>query len=322
MYLTHFGLNAAPFALTPDTAFAFSSRAQREALDTLVLAVDGGEGFIKITGEVGTGKTLLCRRFLAHAVGQPSEARSAKEGTPHAVGQPSEARSAKEGSTQAAYRTAYIPNPCLSPRTLLLAIARELKIRVVNVNSDSDVLQALNRALLRLAARGLRVVVCLDEAQAMPVETLEALRLLSNLETEKHKLVQVVLFGQPELDQKLARNDLRQLRTRIAFHYELSALSSAETEVYLAHRLRVAGHRGSALFPAEVARAVHTCARGVPRLVNIIAHKSLLLAYGQGCARVSMRQARAAAKDTPQARGQGLLALLAWTRRLRLRIGY
>jgi MSHA biogenesis protein MshM len=305
MYLTHFGLNAAPFALTPDTAFAFSSRAQREALDTLVLAVDGGEGFIKITGEVGTGKTLLCRRFLAHAVGQPSEARSAKE-----------------GSTQAAYRTAYIPNPCLSPRTLLLAIARELKIRVVNVNSDSDVLQALNRALLRLAARGLRVVVCLDEAQAMPVETLEALRLLSNLETEKHKLVQVVLFGQPELDQKLARNDLRQLRTRIAFHYELSALSSAETEVYLAHRLRVAGHRGSALFPAEVAQAVHTCARGVPRLVNIIAHKSLLLAYGQGCARVSMRQARAAAKDTPQARGQGLLALLAWTRRLRLRIGY
>jgi MSHA biogenesis protein MshM len=339
MYLTHFGLNATPFALTPDTAFAFSSRAQREALDTLVLAVDGGEGFIKITGEVGTGKTLLCRRFLAHAVGQPSEARSAKEGSTHAVGQPSEARSAKEGSThavgqpsearsakegttQAAYRTAYIPNPCLSPRTLLLAIARELKIRVVNVNSDSDVLQALNRALLRLAARGLRVVVCLDEAQAMPVETLEALRLLSNLETEKHKLVQVVLFGQPELDQKLARNDLRQLRTRIAFHYELSALSSAETEVYLAHRLRVAGHRGSALFPAEVAQAVHTCARGVPRLVNIIAHKSLLLAYGQGCARVSMRQARAAAKDTPQARGQGLLVLLAWTRRLRLRIGY
>ena len=292
MYFTHFGLNATPFALTPDTAFAFSSRAQREAFDTLVLAVDSGEGFIKITGEVGTGKTLLCRRFLAHAVGQ--------------VG----------------YRTAYIPNPCLSPRTLLLAIARELKIRIVNVNSDSDVLDTLNRALLRLAARGSRVVVCLDEAQAMPVETLEALRLLSNLETEKHKLVQVVLFGQPELDHKLARNDLRQLRTRIAFHYELSALSSAETEVYLAHRLRVAGHRGSALFPADVARAVHTCARGVPRLINIIAHKSLLLAYGQGCARVTMRQARAAAKDTPQARGRGLLALLAWTRRLRFRTGY
>jgi MSHA biogenesis protein MshM len=286
MYLAHFGLSAAPFALTPDTAFAFSSRAQREALDTLVLAVDEGEGFIKITGEVGTGKTLLCRRFLSHASGDK-------------------------------YRTAYVPNPCLSPRTLLLAIARELKIRIANVNSDSQIMDALNRALLRLAARDLRVVVCLDEAQAMPVETLEALRLVSNLETEKRKLVQVVLFGQPELDEKLSRHNLRQLRTRIAFHYELGALSPAETEVYLAHRLRVAGYRGSALFPADVAQALHRRARGVPRLVNIIAHKSLLLAYGQGASQVTVRQVRAAAKDTPQARATSLLRRLAWPRWLR-----
>jgi MSHA biogenesis protein MshM len=296
MYLAHFKLQAAPFSLTPDTAFAFSSRAQREALDTLVLAIDGGEGFIKITGEVGTGKTLLCRRFLGHA--------AATQG-------------AGSKSSAGGYRTAYVPNPCLSPRTLLLAIARELKIRIINVNSDSEILDALNRALLRLAARGSRVVVCLDEAQAMPVETLEALRLLSNLETEKRKLVQVILFGQPELDQKLARNDLRQLRTRIAFHYELSALSAAETEVYLAHRLRVAGHRGSALFPPDIARAVHDHARGVPRLINIIAHKSLLLAYGQGTARVTLRQVRAAAKDTPQAHTSGLLGRLLWPRWLR-----
>jgi MSHA biogenesis protein MshM len=299
MYLAHFGLQAAPFALTPDTAFAFSSRAQREALDTLVLAVDSGEGFIKITGEVGTGKTLLCRRFLGHAAGTPDVASGA----------------AAPGG-KAGYRTAYVPNPCLSPRTLLLAIARELKIRIANVNSDSQIMDALNRALLRLATRGLRVVVCLDEAQAMPVETLEALRLVSNLETEKRKLVQVVLFGQPELDRKLARNNLRQLRTRIAFHYELSALSAAETEVYLAHRLRVAGHRGSALFPADVARELHRRARGVPRLVNIIAHKSLLLAYGQGSHQVTMRQVRAAAKDTPQARS-ALLRRLVWPRWLR-----
>jgi MSHA biogenesis protein MshM len=292
MYLSHFGLTAAPFALTPDTAFAFSSRAQREALDTLVLAVDGGEGFIKITGEVGTGKTLLCRRFLA----------SASSGT---------------DQTSARYRTAYVPNPCLSPRTLLLAIARELKVRVVNVNSDSEILQTLNRAMLRFAARGASVVVCLDEAQAMPVETFEALRLLSNLETEKRKLVQVVLFGQPELDVKLARNDLRQLRSRIAFHYQLSALSSAETAVYLAHRLRVAGHRGSGLFAADVSQAVHRCARGVPRMVNIIAHKALLLAYGQGTARVTLRQVRTAAQDTPHARGTGLLARLFLPRWLR-----
>jgi MSHA biogenesis protein MshM len=289
MYLTHFGLKAAPFSLTPDTAFAFSSRAQREALDTLVLAVDGGEGFIKITGEVGTGKTLLCRRFLGHL----------------------------DSSGKAGYRTAYVPNPCLSPRSLLLAIARELRIRIININSDSDILETLNRALLRLAARDLRIVICLDEAQAMPAETLESLRLVSNLETEKRKLVQVVLFGQPELDVKLARNELRQLRTRIAFHYELSALSAAETEVYLAHRLRVAGHRGGALFPREVSRAIHIHARGVPRLINIIAHKSLLLAYGQGTALVTRRQVRAAAKDTPQAHTAGLLARLMWLRWLR-----
>ena len=297
MYLTHFGLKAAPFSLTPDTAFAFSSRAQREALDTLVLAVDGGEGFIKITGEVGTGKTLLCRRFLVHASARDSGAEAERE---H-------------------YRTAYIPNPCLSPRTLLLAIARELSIRIPNINSDIDILDALNRTLLRMAGHGSRVVVCLDEAQAMPVETLEALRLLSNLETEKRKLLQVILFGQPELDEKLARNDLRQLRTRIAFHYSLSALSASETEVYLAHRLKVAGHCGGALFPREVARAIHDYARGVPRLINIIAHKSLLLAYGQGDARVTLRQVRAAAKDTPQAQTMGLLARLMRPRWLRFR---
>jgi len=274
MYLHHFGLSAAPFALMPDPAFAFSSRAQREALDTLVLAVDDGQGFIKITGEVGTGKTLLCRRFLGRA------------GT----------------GEQSAYRTAYIPNPCLSPRTLLLSIARELKVRIQDVNSDSEILQALNRSLLRTAARGSRVVVCLDEAQAMPVETLEALRLLSNLETEKSKLIQVVLFGQPELDEKLARHDLRQLRSRIAFDYHLHALSGAETEIYLAHRLRVAGHRGSAVFPPPVSNALHRAARGVPRLVNIIAHKSMLLAYGQGGTKVNLRQVNAAAQDTPHAR--------------------
>jgi len=284
MYLTHFGLDSAPFALTPDTKFAFSSRSQREALDTLVLAIEGGEGFLKITGEVGTGKTLLCRRFMGYL--------------------------ASGGAAGERYRTAYVPNPCLSPRTLLLAIARELKVRIANVNSDSEILETLNRTLLRSAKRGSRVVVCLDEAQAMPIETLEALRLVSNLETEQRKLLQVVLFGQPELDGKLARNDLRQLRTRIAFHYELGALSAAETEVYLAHRLRVAGHRGSALFPRDVARTLHEHARGVPRLVNIIAHKSLLLAYGQGTPRVTPRQLRAAAKDTPQAHTASLLRLL------------
>ncbi len=289
MYYAHFGLNATPFALTPDTTFVFSSRAQREALATLVLAVDGGEGFIKITGEVGTGKTLLCRRFLIYA-------------------------GAGGAQSKTRYRTAYVPNPCLSPRTLLLAIARELKIRVTHANSDSEILETLNRALLRLAGRGTTVVVCLDEAQAMPIETLEALRLLSNLETEKRKLIQVVLFGQPELDAQLARNDLRQLRSRIGFHYQLGALSRVETEVYLAHRLRVAGHQGPALFGEQVAHEVHRAARGNPRLINIIAHKSLLLAYGQGCSQVLLRHVRTAAQDTPHARSGGLFGRLTMQR--------
>jgi MSHA biogenesis protein MshM len=302
MYLSYFGLNAAPFALTPDTAFAFSSRAQQEALDTLVLAVEGGEGFIKITGEVGTGKTLLCRRFLAYASGAAVDL----------------AGSLAVDPSSDRYCTAYVPNPCLSPRTLMLAIARELKIHIPNVNSD-DILETLKDALLQLAARGSRVVVCLDEAQAIPIDSLEGLRLLSNLETEKRKLVQVILFGQPELDLKLARHDLRQLRTRIGFHYELGALSAAETEDYVAHRLRAAGHRGGTLFPPEVTRAIHDYARGVPRLINIIAHKTLLLAYGQGCAQVTLRQARAAAKDTPQANALGLLGRLIRPRWLRFR---
>src|SRR5690348_5641063 len=276
MYRNHFGLREMPFGITPDTNFAYACNTHQEALNTLLVAVKNGEGFIKITGEVGTGKTLLCRRFLA--------------------------------TIDQSHVSAYIPNPYLEPRTLLLALAEELHLTLPKDADQHQLLKELTRGLLNFARQGKTVVLCLDEAQAMPVETLEALRLVSNLETEKRKLVQVILFGQPEVDQKLARNDLRQLRTRIAFHYELSALSAAETEVYLGHRLRVAGHRGSALFPPEVARAVHNHARCVPRLINIIAHKSLLLAYGQGTARVTLRQVRAAAKDTPQAHTAGLLA--------------
>jgi MSHA biogenesis protein MshM len=284
MYLTHFGLDAAPFALTPDTAFAFPSRVQRDGLDNLARAVDAGEGFIQITGAVGSGKTLLCRRFLA-------------------------------GAGARGYRTAHVPNPCLSPRSLLLAIAHELAIDVANDNSESAIMQVLNCALLQRTAPGLRTLVCLDEAQAMSLETLEALQLFSNLETGQCERVQVVLFGRPELDRRLARPELQPLRARIAFQYELGALAGAEAEAYLAHRLQVAGYRSSALFPADVAHALHHHARGVPRLVNLIAHKSLLLAHGQGSARVTLRHVRAAAKDTPQVGSAGLLGL--WPRWLR-----
>lgn len=290
MYLDHFRLTAAPFSITPDTAFAFASRSQRDALNTLLLAIEDGAGFVKITGEVGTGKTLACRRFLA--------ALAASE-TP--------------------YETAYIPNPCLSPRTLLLAIALELALPLRHDAPEHELLAALNRHLLEAARAGRRVVVCLDEAQAMPIDALEALRLLSNLETETRKLLQVVLFGQPELDRKLARADLRQLASRVAYQYTLSALTAEETERYLAHRLRVAGHVGDSLFAPHVARLLHKVTRGVPRLVNIVAHKSLLLAYGAGCLRVCPHHVRAAAADTPYASRLGkasslLAAAVEWLR--------
>jgi MSHA biogenesis protein MshM len=287
MYLKHFGLASAPFSITPDTSFVYASRAQQEALATLLLAIDDGAGFIRITGEVGTGKTLLCRRLLAHLA-------------------------LASGGSSDGCETVYIPNPCLSPRTLLLSIGTELKLPLRNVAAEYELLNGLNSALLDFAARGRRVVVCLDEVQAMPRETLEALRLLSNLETESRKLVQVVLFGQPELDAKLAQPELRQLASRIGFGYTLGALSAAETEAYLAHRLAVATRpgilRAAPVFAPKAARAVHEASRGVPRLINLVAHKCLLLAYGEGVHAVTRRHVRAAAADTPAARRPGFMA--------------
>jgi len=270
MYLQHFGLVEAPFGITPDTSFAFAARAHQEALNTLLLAVREGEGFVKITGEVGTGKTLLCRRFLA-TLGEDS-------------------------------KTAYLPNPSLRPQTLLLALARELGIDVTPETDEYTLMKALNDLLLREAAAGRRVVVCLDEVQAMPLPTLETVRLLSNLETEKRKLLQVVLFGQPELDQKLADPSVRQIRQRIGFNYHLSGLTRNELQDYLEHRLRVAGHRGAALFEDSATGSLYRASRGIPRLVNILAHKSLISAFGRGARTVSAAHVRRAAKDTEGAR--------------------
>jgi len=270
MYRTHFGLREMPFGITPDTSFAYACTSHQEALNTLLVSVRNGEGFMKIVGEVGTGKTLLCRRFLA--------------------------------TLDATHVTAYIPNPYLEPRTLLFALADELGVAVPRDADQHRLLKTLNLALLDFARQGRTVVLCLDEAQAMPIETLEALRLLTNLETEKRKLLQVVLFGQPELDDRLDQESVRQLRQRISFQYRLAALGRAEVDRYIAHRLRVAGYHGHRMFTGPAARAVHRFAGGVPRLVNIIAHKAMLLAYGEGLQHVLPRHVRYAALDTPAAR--------------------
>ena len=275
MYLKHFGLTEMPFGITPDTSFTYSGQCHQEALNTLMLALTAGEGFVKICGEVGTGKTLLCRRML---------------------------QSLGDG-----WVTAYLPNPNLDADTLFLALAEELGIKEPARFDQYHLLREINHMLLDLARAKKRVVVLIDEAQAMPLETLEALRLLSNLETEKRKLLQIVLFGQPELDDRLNRPEIRQLRQRIAFHYRLEGIRKSEIGNYVAHRLRVAGYRGEGLFSKNALRALHRASGGTPRLVNILAHKALMAVFGEGRQMAKVRHVRLARKDTEGARRVGWL---------------
>jgi MSHA biogenesis protein MshM len=266
MYKAHFGLREVPFGITPDTSFFFTSPHSQEALNTLLIAARNGEGFIKITGEVGTGKTLLCRKFMA-TLGDD-------------------------------FVTAYIPNPYLEPRTLMLALADELEITLEKEVDQHQLLKSITHRLLELAAQDKRVLLCLDEAQAIPIESLEALRLLTNLETEKRKLLQIVLFGQPELNRKLELESIRQLAQRITFHYHLGPLSRDDLDYYVAHRLRIAGFTGARLFSRAAIARLYAASGGVPRLVNILAHKALMLSYGQGKQQVSRRHLNDAARDT------------------------
>jgi MSHA biogenesis protein MshM len=266
MYQAHFGLGEMPFGITPDTSFFFTSPHSQQALNTLLVAARSGEGFIKITGEVGTGKTLLCRKFMA--------------------------------SLGAGFVTAYIPNPYLEPRTLMLALADELELPLQRDVDQHQLLKSLTLRLMDLAREGKQVVLCLDEAQAIPLESLEALRLLTNLETEKRKLLQIVLFGQPELNQHLQANSIRQLAQRITFHYHLGPLNRDDMEYYLAHRLRVAGYTGTRLFSRAALRRLFKASGGIPRLVNIMANKALMVCYGEGKQQVSKRHVGLAASDT------------------------
>ncbi len=237
-------------------------------MNTLLIALASGEGFIKVTGEIGTGKTLLCRRLLATF----------------------------DDNTI----SAYLPNPGLEPRMLLLALAEELGLPLDRYDYQFHLVKYLNEHLLKHAAEGKHVVLCIDEAQAIPLESMETLRLLSNLETEKRKLLQVILFGQPELDVKLADPSVRQLRQRITFDYGLKGLDQGEMEHYVAHRLRVAGHgSGATVFNKRAIRLLHRASGGTPRVVNILAHKSLLAAFGEGKGEVAGRHVIQAARDSP-----------------------
>ena len=267
MYQEHFGLREAPFTITPDTTFFFAHSSHREALNMLLVAVRSGEGFMKVVGEVGTGKTMLCRKFL-----------SALE--------------------QDQCLTAYIPNPYVGPNTLLLAVADELGVSYPERVNQHQLLKLITAFLIEAGAERRRVVLCLDEAQAMPVETLEALRLLTNLETERRKLLQVILFGQPELDTKLNSQAIRQLKQRITFSCRLRPLSLADVDFYLAHRLTIAGYRGARVFSTEAVKRLHRASGGVPRLINILGHKALIAAFGEGAHQVTEHHTRIAVDDT------------------------
>lgn len=266
----HFGLQQAPFTLTPNTRFYVDLPAQRQAYELVHYALASGEGFVKVVGEVGTGKTMLCRRLLNELQ--------------------------QQGSV-----TLYLPNPQLSADALWLALARELELTAKG-RSITAVQQALQQQLLQLAQQRRQVVLLVDEAQSMPRATLEALRLVSNLETEQQKLLQIVLFGQPELDELLQQPGLRQLQQRITTSASLSPLASTDMLAdYLQQRLSAAGHRGMQIFSREAVDYLWQASGGIPRLVNILAAKSLLAGYGQGAGQIQRTHVALAAADTESA---------------------
>jgi MSHA biogenesis protein MshM len=266
MYYTFFGLSQAPFKITPDTDFFFEGGNRGAVLEALIYAIGQGEGIIKVTGEVGSGKTMLCRVLQARL--------------PRNV------------------ETVYLANPSVSPEEILHAIAFELQLPIGRDAGRLVVMHALNEYLLRRHAEGRQVVVFVEESQSMPIPTLEEIRLLSNLETKQHKLLQIVLFGQPELDDNLRKPEIRQLRERITHSFSLSPLSMDEVRAYIAFRLRAAGYHGPDLFNAAGIRYLTRATGGLTRRINIVADKSLLAAFAENTHNLTIKHLRAAVQDS------------------------
>ena len=262
MYLEHFGLTQFPFNLTPNTELFLGLEPHYEAIQTVQSAIEMGEGLIKVTGEVGTGKTMVCR-ILVNQLGQTVQ-------------------------------LVYLPNPALSGNELRRAIETELEVRVTDTTTLVDDIQA---KLIELARSGAQVVLFVDEAQALSDEALEVLRLFGNLETEYHKLMQIVLIGQPELDERLEQHHLRQLRQRITFSAKLRTLSVSEVVAYIDNRIEKSGGKLE-LFTLSQKKSIWKASRGIPRLINQICHKCLVLACSQSEYKVSNRQLFNAIHDT------------------------
>jgi len=269
MYLQHFGLRELPFSLTPNTQFFLNMASYHKAYNMLMVSLANAEGFIKIIGEVGTGKTMLCRKVLNTLEADKDN-----------------------------YVTAYIPNPVLSPKGLFLAFAEELNIHIDQDVGHHRLLKAITERLVEISGQNKQVVLFIDEAHAMPEQTLEALRLLTNIETEQVKLFQVVLFAQPELDVLLNQPSLRQLRQRITFSFQIEALDREGVERYVIHRLATAGYNGPFLFSKRALDYVYRASAGIPRVVNILCHKALMVAFGKGERTLQVEHIKSAAEDT------------------------
>ncbi len=274
MYLAYYGLNQAPFSLTPNPRFVFLSERHRDALAHLLYGVGqgGSGGFVQVTGEVGTGKTTISRLLL--------------EQVPEKT------------------RVAMVLHPKQSPLQLLETITEELHIELKSRRLSNKLLvDALHRYLLDAYAQGLRVVLLIDEAQNLSVDALEQIRLLTNLETDTQKLLQIILLGQPELRELLARPQLRQLAQRVTARYHLSPLGFAETAAYVRHRLAVAGAQRP-LFTGAALRLLHWRAGGVPRLINVIADRALIAGYVKERPRIGWRLLAGAANEVLHGSGR------------------
>ena len=264
LYLEHFGLRESPFRITPHTDFFFTGANRGPTLDALIYAITQDEGIVKVTGEVGSGKTMLCRMLLERL---PADVESL-----------------------------YLANPSLSRSEILGAIADELGIPADGKTTHS-MIRTLQDALVQRYADGKRVVILIDEAHAMPAESLEEIRLLSNLESKATKLLQIALFAQPEIEERLAANDMRQLRERITQHFNLSPLKPGEVGSYLEFRLRAAGYHGPNPFTERAVEQIARISEGLSRRINILADKGLLAAYSAGTHKVDSGEIQTATHD-------------------------
>jgi len=267
MYLEHFGLHEAPFTITPITDFFYGGANRGATLEALIYAVTHGEGIIKVTGEVGSGKTMLCRVLMERLPGHVD--------------------------------VVYLANPSLSRDEMLQTVAADLGLEMGDdrVPGTTVLLHRLQDTLIAKHAANRRVVVLIDEAHAMPPETLEALRLLYNLETSRHKLLQIVLFGQSELNDTLALPQMRQLKDRITHHFSIGPFDLDAVREYLMFRMRAAGYKGADIFSPEAVERIAAASGGLTRRVNIIADKSLLAAFIGNTHRIEVIHVEAAIED-------------------------